>query len=446
MWCNFVFIFFHSLSPQTERYESAGGGAEAADTGLGPPDLSNWVWEDRLNTAILEGEYIGDGAADETLSYLKGFLNVGNEEDRDYATVTLKGRGGYPQSKIFCHMGLMGMGKTRLHNELCSPDSAVGKSVVKAMEEVGKPVRFIRITYNEGRSFEGVTGPINKDTFLKHLLCFHGLNGKEAAKVNNAHDAVRHIREKLGMQAGDTLVICVDELMKMEGYGVDTHLNKVGRLMQQLLVMQDTADADAPLVFLFSAVTKEVLDAAEMASSRRAISAKLPLLSEKQLRNLLFKMHPDLTQYKGVRVFELLLKLCAPTPRYVLEGLPRAFKKQAREISPSCLPTVLQHVLDISQSKMYSDSDDKLVHGTVRNMLQGEDLTDSQKKCLADKGWLCKASNGKPSLHPMVQMQGKNPTACLPFSTTCSDLISMLHQTARLMQKRCSCTLSKQGG
>ena len=130
----------------------------------GPPDLSNWVWEDRLNTSILKGEYIGDGAADETISYLKGVLNVGNEEDRKFSTVTLDGRDG-PQSKIFCHMGLMGMGKTRLHNELCSPDSEVGKGVVKAMAEVGKPVRFIRITYNERCSFEGVRGPIDRRLF-----------------------------------------------------------------------------------------------------------------------------------------------------------------------------------------------------------------------------------------------------------------------------------------
>ena len=31
-----------------------------------------------------------------------------------------------------------------------------------------------------------------------------GLNPEEAMKVNNVDDAVRHIREKLGMQAGAT--------------------------------------------------------------------------------------------------------------------------------------------------------------------------------------------------------------------------------------------------
>ena len=47
-------------------------------------------------------------------------------------------------------------------------------------------------------------------------------------------------------------------------------------------------------------------------------------------------------------------------------------------------------------------SDRDLVHHTVRNMLQGKDLTDSQMTSLANKGWLCTASNGEPALHPMV--------------------------------------------
>ena len=282
----------------------------------GAPDLSNWVWEERLNTSILKGKYIGDGAADETLSYLKGFLNVGDEEDRGFATVTLEGREG-PQANIFCHKGLMGMGKTRLHNELCSPDSEVGKSVVKAMEEVRKPVRFIRITFNENFRFPRLLeGPINKETFWKQLLCFHGLNAEEAAKVKNEDDAVRHIRDKLDMQAGTTLVVCVDELMNMPYSGDGEPENVVGRLMGVLHSMQESSYAEAPIVFLFSAVTGEMLKAAEGASKRRTISAKLPSLSEEQLQELLFEKHPRLEQFKEAPMFELLFKLCAPTPRY----------------------------------------------------------------------------------------------------------------------------------
>ena len=282
----------------------------------GPPDLSNWVWEERLNTSILKGKYIGDGAADETLSYLKGFLNVGDRKDRMFSTVTLEGREG-PQANIFCHMGLMGMGKTRLHNELCSPDSEVGKSVVKAMEEVRKPVRFIRITFNENFRFPRLLeGPINNETFWKHLLCFHGLNAEEAAKVNNVDDAVRHIRDKLDMQAGTTLVVCVDELMNMPYSGDGEPEQVVGRLMGVLHSMQESSNADAPIVFLFSAVTDEMLNAAEGASKRRTISAKLPSLSEDQLQELLFEKHPRLEQFKEAPMFELLFKLCAPTPRY----------------------------------------------------------------------------------------------------------------------------------
>ena len=369
----------------------------------GPPDLSNWVWEDALNTSILGGKYIGDGAADETLSYLKGFLNVGDEKDRQFATVTLKGRPG-TLSHIFCHMGLMGMGKTRLHNELCSPDSEVGKSVVKAMEEVGKLVRLIRHTYNVLSSYQGVKGPINADTFWKHLLYFHGLKAEEAAKVNNAGDAVRHIRDKLDMQADATLVVCVDELMQMPYDGDGVPDNAIGRLMGDLLTMQDSSDAR--LVFLFSAVTDKMLKAAKRESNRATIPAKLPRLSEDQIRELLFEEHPRLKEFKDAPMFVLLLKLCAPTPRYVLEGLPKALSHTARKntletISAYDLGDQLQTVLQCSGSQKYYSGDSVLVEGAVRCMLQGKGLEDTQRAELSINGWLW-TRNDKELLHPMV--------------------------------------------
>ena len=320
----------------------------------------------------------------------------------------------------------MGMGKTRLHNELCSPDSEVGKSVVKAMEEVGKPVRFIRFAYNEDFSFPPqFTGRLNSETFWKQLLCFHGLNAEEAAKVKYADNAVRHIRDKLDMQAGTTLVVCVDELMKMpcDGSGGDTRVNRLGRLIRDLVVMQDhTADTDAPIVFLFSAVDSEMFDSLWMATHRQPQPAKLPRLSEDQLQELLFNRHPHLEQFKEAPMFVLLLKLCAPTPRYALEGLPHALKdtKSLKDVSAVQLLAFLQAALDFSQAEQYSESDRTLVEDTVRSMLQGERLTNSQTRCLADKGWLCTASNGKPSLHPMVLRawateEGEgDDTNCLP--------------------------------
>ena len=69
-----------------------------------------------------------------------------------------------------------------------------------------------------------------------------------------------------------------------------------------------------------------------------------------------------------------------------------------------------------------TESDRTLVEDTVRNMFQGDRLrlAKSQSTCLADKGWLCTASNGKPSLHPMVLRawateEGEgDDTNCLP--------------------------------
>ena len=151
--------------------------------------------------------------------------------------------------------------------------------------------------------------------------------------MNHAYDAVRLMRGKLDMQAGATLVVCVDELMKMPWDRGDTRLNMTGRLIQELLLMQDTIAE--PLVFLFSAVTEKMLDAAEMASHRRKIPAKLPRLSEEQLQKLLFHRHPRLEQFKNLPMFELLLKLCAPTPRYALEGLPSALANHSVGLVPS---------------------------------------------------------------------------------------------------------------
>ena len=384
--------------------------------------LRTWDYDDRLDTDILKmGPYIGDGAADDILRYLKGVLDVGDEEDRNFATFMASGAG-CARAKIFCHTRLMGMGKTRLHNELCSPDSEVGKSVAAAMAELQQPVRFIRFTYAEADAIPySLQGPINATTFWKQLLHFHGLSAREAAKVDNKDDAVRYIREKLGMQEGTTLVVCVDELMKMPGtWGKktallrydETHLRSLGDLIRDLLAMQayslKTFKGKSPLVFLFSGFTNELLDAAYASSLRQSIEASLPRLSEKELEDLLFAVHPELEQIRGHPMFVLLFKLCAPTPKYVLEGLPKALREKCwttpRDLDDMLSGNVwriLQIIRGCSQSGQYSEEDSQLVGGAARSMLQGKDLDDTQKKCLATRGWLYTREN-KHLLHPMI--------------------------------------------
>ena len=387
--------------------------------------LHTWDYDDRLDTDILKmGPYIGDGAADEILRYLKGVLDVGDEEDRDFATVTESGST-CAWAKIFCHMRLMGMGKTRLHNELCSPDSEVGKSVAAAMAELQQPVKFIRFTYAEADAIPySLQGPINATTFWKQLLHFHGLSAREAAKVDNEDDAVRYIREKLGMQEGTALVVCVDELMKMRDRGNktpllrddETHLRSLGNLIRDLLVMQTysliTFQAKSPLVFLFSGFSNELLDAAQASSLRQSIEASLPRLSEKELEDLLFAVHPELEQIRGHPIFVLLFKLCAPTPKYVLEGLPKALREEGGGTPLSLedmfsvhlgmrVSQMLQTIRGCSQSGQYSEEDSQLVGGAARSMLQGKDLDDTQKKCLATRGWLYTRED-KHLLHPMI--------------------------------------------
>ena len=243
------------------------------------PDLTKWVWNNKLNERILAGHpYVGAEAAKETLQYLKGVLNVGSPEDRAFATTNLDGRDG-THSKIFCHKGLMGMGKTRLHNELCSSESAVGRGVVAAMAEAKKPVKFIRMTYNEQHDIpETLRGPPDRGTFMRQLLNFHGLHDAEAAKVRTAADAVGHIRDMLTMQDDTTLVVCVDELMKMPCDLLKTHENghchTLGRLICDLVVMQDsTRDSKQPLVFLFSAVTAQGITGRCLFQGTRGIPA-----------------------------------------------------------------------------------------------------------------------------------------------------------------------------
>ena len=384
--------------------------------------LRTWDYDDRLDTDILKmGPYIGDGAADDILRYLKGVLDVGDEEDRDFATVP-ESWGTCARAKIFCHTRLMGMGKTRLHNELCSPDSEVGKSVAAAMAELQQPVRFIRFTYAEADAIPWpLWGPINATTFWKQLLHFHGLSAEQAAKVDNKEDAVRYIREKLGMQEGTALVVCVDELMKMRDprgnetallrYD-ETHLRSLGNLIRDLLVMQTdnlkTFKTKSPLVFLFSGFSNELLDAAYASSVRQSIEASLPRLSEKELEDLLFAVHPELEQIRGHPMFVLLFKLCAPTPKYVLEGLPKALREEGGTTPRSLnrmlsfdVWRILQTIRGCSQSGQYSEEDSQLVEGAARSMLQGKDLDNTQKKCLATRGWLYTREN-KHLLHPMI--------------------------------------------
>ena len=375
--------------------------------------LRTWDYDDRLDTDILKmGPYIGDGAADEILRYLKGVLDVGDEEDRNFATESW---GSCARAKIFCHMRLMGMGKTRLHNELCSPDSEVGKSVAAAMAELQQPVRFIRFTYAKTNTIPYLLqGPINATTFWKQLLHFHGLSVREATKVDNKDDAVRYIREKLGMQEGTALVVCVDELMNLryDETCEETHLRSLGNLIQELLMMQTdnirTFKANVPLVFLFSGFSNELLDAAYASSCRQSIEASLPRLSEKELEDLLFAVHPELEQIRGHPMFVLLFKLCAPTPKYVLEGLPKALREEGgttprglHDMLSVCMWRILQTIRGCSQSGQYSVEDSQLVGDAARSMLQGKDLDDTQKKCLATRGWLYTRED-KHLLHPMI--------------------------------------------
>ena len=374
------------------------------------PDLTKWVWNDRLNEKILEEyTYIGaEVAKTATLQYLKGVLGVGSEEDCMFATTDLKGRGGI-RSKIFCHKGLMGMGKTRLHNELCSSESEVGKGVVAAMAEAKKPVKFIRITYNEqyyvSEKLRGSSEPV---TFMQHLLNFHALDDAEAAKVPTAAAAVGYIRTKLEMQDGTALVVCVDELASMKytprAISYSAHLETLGGLIRDLLAMQDhTRNSEQPLVFLFSSVTESMLTEAAKASSRRPVAATLPNIGKTELRQLLFATHPHLKHFEGSPVFELLFQLCAPTPRHALEGLPKALKdkKSLGDVSSGELLVFVKVVLDCSSTQGYNDDHHKLVNGTVLNMLQRECLTDAQETSLSDMGWLLRWGS-KYVLHPMV--------------------------------------------
>ena len=417
--------------------------------------LRTWDYDDRLDTDILKmGPYIGDGAADEILRYLKGVLDVGDEEDRDFATVT-PSWDTYARDKIFCHMRLMGMGKTRLHNELCSPDSEVGSSVAAAMAELQQPVKFIRFTYAEADAIPySLQGPINATTFWKQLLHFHGLSAREAAKVDNEDDAVRYIREKLGMQEGTTLVVCVDELMKMPGTWRkkpallrcdEDHLRSLGDLIRDLLMMQTdnirTFKATSPLVFLFSGFSNELLDAAQASSRRQSIEASLPRLSEKELEDLLFAVHPELEQIRGHPIFVLLFKLCAPTPKYVLEGLPKALRKK-RWTTPCSLnrilsaevSEILQIIRGCSQSGQYSEEDSQLVGGAARSMLQGKDLDNTQKKCLATRGWLYTRED-KHLLHPMILREWSEARTggdSIPLRNALSDLFGNDDQTGTI--------------
>ena len=330
-------------------------------------------FEANLNKKVLEGTYYGAEEAKEGAArYIRGVMNVGIEEERKYAWDNVSDKN---RSRYFCAYGQMGKGKTRFHNELCRFGANVSDSL---------DVQFVRITYNEYSSLVRIPGA-DTLTFGRNLLMFHGCSRESAQRIYNLQEAVDIVSSHVFTGSEETkqkvLVICVDELhqLRLDGAGDRDKRDKIiGSLLCDLCMYQDsTLKQEVAVLFLFSSVTKAMMDVVAAPSQRSAAEYFVPEIPSKDALELLWGRRPDLKErYDEETVLQQLVHLCVPTPRALLEGIPKAFEEHHNTIE---MGAAVKTVAEVAQMRLRS-IENVLPEGTVSTWLTDGNLPENNKE------------------------------------------------------------------
>ena len=368
---------------------------EAQQQDLSHPDVSEWTLKYSLREYKIPYES-SRGARQDIESYIKGALcfpsclkQTTSSDCEEYAVNAVRS-----QTKIFYNAATMGMGKTRLHNELC-------RGVMKIDCGDNVTTKFVRFTYNENVRYENDGTGL---TFIKQLLNYHGLAKVEADKTRTLEAGfdifIKKLSENNAFADRTTKVLCVcfDELH--QGH-YDASIQSC--LVKDLMSYQDETLANnegVRVLFLFSSLTKGMFREMTTSSGRSPVNTpgRVPILDPETIKKLLFEYFPDvkrLIEAKN-RFVEQLVDLACDIPRAAFDGLPTALEKFA-EGGEGEKGLILHELMGYTQLVKYDtllkvpNVAEFLAHGKVR--------TDAER--LAQAG-LASVTEGGVRIFPLV--------------------------------------------
>ena len=352
----------------TAKQQQLASMMESQQRDLRHPDVSEWTLTYSLREYSIPYES-SDAAREDIESYIKGALCFPScltqkplSGCAEYAVNSLRN-----QTKIFYNAATMGMGKTRLHNELC-------RGVMKINCGANVTTKFVRFTYSEDTDFENDGTGL---TFVKQLLRYHGLAKVEADKIQTLEAGfdifIKKLSENNAFADRTTKVLCVcfDELHQGNGAAYTQSC-----LVKDLMVHQDktlkTNNEGVRVLFLFSSLTKGLFGKMTADSERTAVAppGRVPLLDPETIKNLLLEHFPDvkrLIETKN-RFVEQLVDLSSDIPRVAFDGLPVALRgfKEAQEGKKVLIRQMMEvALLEKYDTLKVQNVAEFLVHGVV---------------------------------------------------------------------------------
>ena len=336
----------------------------------------------RPNTTLARTAYIGgEEAKGAVMQYVKGALRIGAPEELEMAWLTSDGKN---LARIFATIGQMGKGKTRLQYELCEQDAI-------RTDFGATHVNFVRLTYNEGFQADALPGR-TPTVFAQNLLLCTGMGLADAQRVLSLEEAIELLYRKLTWPAGKTqaLVVCVDEFLTLPT-GEDHPDPDAARaaLLRELVRFQERtclSKEEQPnrVVFIFSAVTEELVTAAAEVSGRQLRMHDVPTLSKEHALSLLFELRPDLrARYEGGSdpQFEQLVHLCLARPRALFNGILKAYPPGVGSVD------MTSALNEVAQSNSVNDALRHLGEEDVRSWLASMSLCGNAERKELQKQW-----------------------------------------------------------
>ena len=329
-------------------------------------DLSDWALEYPLKEYSIP--YAGAETARHGIeSYIKGALGFPSCLDSKeksscelYAVNFVRFT-----TNIFYHAASTGMGKTRLHNELCK-----GNMEIDCGDDVS--TKFVRFTYGDDTTFKSDGTGL---TFIKQLLNYHGLDKVEADKTQSVEAGFSIFIKKLsesGAFADTTrkvLGVCVD----------DWHLGNSDAALQRelattLMRFQDStleAYGGVRVMFFFTSCTEWMFGdlTPDYARSPVVNPGTMPRLEPCDIKKLLFDHFPDIKIKCKNQFVRQLVDLCCDIPRAAFDALPDALKNFT-EGSEGSKVEILNEIMRTTQLTTYRTLEDAsvahfLIHGIV---------------------------------------------------------------------------------
>ena len=327
----------------------------------------------RENKILTRTAYSGaEEAKRAVMPYLKGALRIGGPADDEVAWFRSDKKN---LLRVFAMIGQMGKGKTRLQYELC-------EQVAVKTDFGSTHVNFVRLTYNEGFQAEAIPGRTTT-VFGQNLLMCTGMGLADAQRVRSLEEAIELLYRKLQWPDGKerALVVCVDEFLTLPAgedgpeYPEAARANLLRELVQfQERTCRSLSEANR-VVFMFAAVTEELVAAAAEPSGRQLCAHHVPTVDKERALSLLFELRPDLEpRYTGGEdpQFEQLVRLCLARPRALFNGILTAYPEGVGSVSMASALDVVAKSNSLNETLLYLTPEDVDSWLAERKTLSGD--------------------------------------------------------------------------